>query len=93
MRACFQNARAAAKRYGWQYVEGMANYIIPVHHAWCVDKQGNVKEVTWENAGNLYFGVVFPYIPKVAVFYEDNIQIFKEPFNGEGRGYKQTTGS
>jgi hypothetical protein len=82
IKQCFHNARMASKRYGWQYVEGIANFIIPVHHAWCVDKQGNVKEVTWEKAGNLYFGVVFTKTPKDVVF--DNMydfSMFKEPFN------------
>ena len=42
-KACFANARAAALAFGWKYVEGEANAIIPVHHAWCVDERGKVQ--------------------------------------------------
>jgi hypothetical protein len=81
MKQCFHNARIAAKRYRWKYVEGMANSIIPVHHAWCVDDAGQVQEVTWEKLGDCYVGVVFDKIPKECVFDNwGNYDIYKEPF-------------
>lgn len=39
------------------YVEGYANRVIPLMHAWCVDKTGVVLETTWEEPGEAYFGV------------------------------------
>lgn len=81
LKACFHNAKIAAKRYKWKYVEGMANYIIPVHHAWCIDDMGNVQEVTWRSPGNLYFGVVLGKPPKEPLFDNMNdVSIFKKPF-------------
>jgi hypothetical protein len=54
----------------YSYVEGYAMGVIPVHHAWCVDKDGNVIDTTWSatervpgtmraKVGTWYFGVEF----------------------------------
>jgi hypothetical protein len=61
---CFVNAAMAAingSRTGCRlyYVEGYATLVIPTHHAWCADADGNVYEVTWRKAGTSYFGVEF----------------------------------
>lgn len=44
------------------YCEGFAHNIIPVHHAWCVDQDGNVVDPTWKEPENcIYHGVPFKY--------------------------------
>lgn len=58
--ACFRNAAMYAIDHKLRYVEGYAVSIIPVHHAWCADKDDNVIEVTWDKVGTGYFGVEFP---------------------------------
>jgi len=65
---CFYNAYrlAAASRYQsrYTYVEGYAARLIPVHHAWVIDRDGNVIDPTWNGQGTAYFGIPFrtPYI-------------------------------
>ena len=57
---CFGNAiMLAGLRPGWKYVEGYANAVIPVHHAWNVDHHGQLVDSTWLNIGTAYFGVEF----------------------------------
>jgi len=47
-RMCFMNAyRLAASRGDLHYVEGYASHLIPTHHAWVVDDDGNVIDPTW----------------------------------------------
>jgi hypothetical protein len=68
-RQCFENAGKVATRRGSSlfYVEGFALGVIPVHHAWASDTEGNVYEVTWQTrdrteediAATAYFGVPF----------------------------------
>lgn len=59
---CFDNAyKLASRRSDLRYVEGWALGIIPVHHAWCVDAEGNVIDNTWRSHGFMgasYFGMV-----------------------------------
>lgn len=57
---CFWNARAAARKNRWAYVEGFSGTIIPVLHGWCVDRDGRVHEVTWDTLGFGYYGVEIP---------------------------------
>jgi hypothetical protein len=66
-RACFDNAYRLAKKSAGRlrYVEGVAAASLPeeswqpvVHHAWCVDAQDCVVDVTWPSLGLAYFGVV-----------------------------------
>lgn len=68
-RHCFQNAFNAASRSrgNLSYVEGFAQTertIIPIHHAWCVDKDGGIVDPTWHGRMNVapsdYMGVPFP---------------------------------
>lgn len=56
----FSLALARPKRF--TYVEGYAcnGRPIPVHHAWCVDEEGNVVDPTWNIAATaVYAGVPF----------------------------------
>lgn len=64
---CFKNAFHLADRdSSLRYVEGWAMSVIPMEHAWCVDKYGNVIDNTWDKKFKLlekpypqdYFGVV-----------------------------------
>ncbi len=71
MKQCFYNAATAALHDGYRYIEGYAAGIIPVHHAWCADKDNNVIEVTWKKTGDLYFGVEFD--PKLVMNYRDMV--------------------
>jgi hypothetical protein len=66
--ACYGNARLYAKVRGCKYVEGWAeSRIIPnmwVRHAWVLDEDGQALEVTWDEPGHHYVGVVFKSLPK-----------------------------
>lgn len=61
IRQCYENAGALAlERPELTYVEGYAYPpgLIPVHHAWCVDRQGRVIDNTLASAAHSeYFGV------------------------------------
>jgi hypothetical protein len=62
---CYENAfRLASRTKAFHYVEGIALGIMPLHHAWCVDQDGNVIDPTWairdqgdKPYGQAYFGV------------------------------------
>jgi hypothetical protein len=59
---CFSNAldTMVSNPDDLTYVEGFAisdDGIIAVHHAWCVDVDGNVVDTTWPEPGGTYFGV------------------------------------
>ena len=57
---CFGNAqRLALHSKTLRYVEGYAMSVIPIHHAWCVDANDRVIDVTWDHIAPAYFGVVF----------------------------------
>lgn len=64
---CFDNAfdrawktqRRRNTNDRFRYVEGWALTVIPVHHAWCIDGQDRVVELTWRHPGLAYFGAVF----------------------------------
>lgn len=65
-RQCFMNAYRLAAYHDFRYVEGYGiSHNVPgllIHHAWVLDKDGNVIDNTWDNpAGSLYFGVEFPF--------------------------------
>jgi len=55
---CFKNAALLAMEHPeLTYVEGFATCVIPMHHAWCVDPDGNVVDSTWRTLGTSYFGI------------------------------------
>lgn len=58
---CFQQAADLATRDSrYTYCEGYAAGVIPLMHAWCIDKAGNVIDPTWaDDLGHSYFGVPF----------------------------------
>jgi hypothetical protein len=57
---CFENAYRLAMKKDWTYVEGWAESVIPLHHAWCLDDKGRVVDPTWEfEKGRAYWGVEF----------------------------------
>jgi hypothetical protein len=58
MKECFRNAtQLMIEHDDLAYVEGYACGLIPVMHAWCVDRFGRVVDPTWED-GRVYYGVV-----------------------------------
>jgi len=68
---CYGNSIDALERYQkLHYVEGYAQAIIPIQHAWNLDKQGKIVELTLAEhqlrplTGLEYFGIAFktPYI-------------------------------
>lgn len=59
---CFKNAaQMAIDSNRFIYCEGYGLSIIPVMHAWCLDKDGNVIDPTWASLpfekGREYFGI------------------------------------
>lgn len=59
---CFKNAFELSMQTGYTYVEGVACNLLPVHHAWCVDENGNVVDPTWDNPERChYFGIPFDW--------------------------------
>lgn len=60
IRQCYLNAaNAAISHPELTYCEGYASSLIPVNHAWCLDPQGRVLELTWEEPGSEYYGIPF----------------------------------
>ena len=69
---CFANSQAILVKLlkkgitdDYTYVEGYASsgdlgFLLPVHHAWLVDREGQVIDVTWNKPEtSVYFGVPF----------------------------------
>lgn len=82
---CFRNAALFAMEHRLPYVEGYATCIIPVHHAWCLDHDGRILEVSWKTLGTDYFGVQFdPHLVKrgAVLFHEPNTRIYKRRLKG-----------
>ena len=67
---CYQNSEALAKYSKMKYVEGYFHQIIPLQHAWNIDKSGKVIDCTLSTvqknrpesdfSKGVYFGVVLP---------------------------------
>jgi hypothetical protein len=95
-RMCFGNAIVAAIIYGLPYVEGYAasipNPMLPIHHAWNVDAEGNVVDTTWR-WGAAYLGVEFSVEraddatwngdAAVLIDHDRGYPIFRESWQGE----------
>lgn len=67
---CFANAqRLALLHSDLTYVEGYAMSVIPLHHGWCVDRDGRVVDTTWDALPREYFGVpiLTRYVRKLAL--------------------------
>lgn len=63
MGECFKNAAEAAIFERFTYVEGFAaraSLAIPIHHAWVLDAEGRVIDLTWKRAEECtYIGIPF----------------------------------
>lgn len=59
---CFRNTlRLCQIRPGLRYVEGYACGIIPVQHAWAIDEDDRVIDLTWDKPEEAsYYGLVIP---------------------------------
>jgi hypothetical protein len=60
LKECFKNSTVAAFKGGLRYVEGYALKpgLIPVHHAWNLDEEGRVIDLTWrDNLAAEYLGI------------------------------------
>lgn len=58
--ACYIHAaKAAMRNRDYTFVEGYACMVLPVPHAWLVDKDGLVIETTWDRMGADYYGIPF----------------------------------
>lgn len=58
---CFKNAAVLAMVQSDEYIycEGYAvGFMLPVEHAWLIDKEGFVVDPTWKD-GTDYFGIAF----------------------------------
>ena len=66
IKECFRNAYLLAVEHDLTYCEGYAMGIIPTLHAWCLDKDGHVIDITWKD-GIEYIGVMFStkYVNKI----------------------------
>lgn len=85
-RQCFTNAyHICIENKGFKYIEGFALSIIPVHHAWVLDEDGNVIETTWKEAGEEYYGIELdiPWVNKV--IYETKVYGALNPQSQEFR--------
>ena len=59
---CYENAwRVSNRSKAYHYVEGVALGVIPLSHAWLVDRDGHAYDPTWagldSGPGTSYFGV------------------------------------
>lgn len=58
---CYRNSHHLALEHDLIYCEGFAvsgGVGIPFEHAWCIDKDENVIDCTWDD-GVAYFGIAF----------------------------------
>jgi hypothetical protein len=92
---CFGNALICSVAYGVPYIEGIGigpRDLVPVHHAWNLDDQGDLADTTWMNTGLAYLGVEFStgrasdalrFKNRVLDNPSDRHKIYKEPWQGE----------
>jgi hypothetical protein len=94
IKRCFANSIALGVTDRLRYIEGIALSVIPVHHAWNADSDGNLIDSTWKNEGLAYFGVEFSIgRAKDAIWYTGDTTIlddwkrrhplYKQPWPGE----------
>lgn len=59
---CYKNAYDfCISNSGYRYVEGFIDSeIIPIQHAWVIDKDDNVIELTFREAAAQYLGIIIP---------------------------------
>jgi len=85
---CFDNAYwLASSRVGLRYVEGYATSVIPILHAWCVDGNDQVIDLTWREFSHTnevpsYFGAVFPLATVKACRSARNCSVLQDWENG-----------
>jgi hypothetical protein len=103
-RQCFGNALALGRLKGLRYVEGYAipvldgKLLLPVHHGWNLDRDGNLIDSTWRSPGLAYLGVEFSLgRAENAIWFDDGnvldnrrseFRIFREPWIGENFNLK-----
>ena len=92
IKQCYKNSFLLSLETDLTYVEGFADNIIPVSHAWCVDRDGNVIDPTWPNPENCeYFGIPFKqeyvisnimkdgYLISLIDNWQDGFPVFQQP--------------
>ena len=90
---CFRNSAVLAIEHSqiFRYVEGYALYpgTEPVHHAWNLDRDGNLFDRTWKNGGTAYLGVVFSTTRAITAdgwcygVFNNPESVLREPWTGE----------
>lgn len=83
---CFKNALHLAVSSNGElfYCEGWAAGVIPVEHAWCVDRHGFVHDPTWDaRDGDVYLGVILEAEEALATVLKQGY--YGVLFNGTGK--------
>ena len=76
---CYWNSQQVAKRGRGRYVycEGYATRMIPVEHAWCLDREtGLIVDTTWGEGGHAYCGVPVKLAYAQQCFRNDRVSVW-----------------